>query len=293
MYISCSSFCVKCYSDRSALTDMTYKRKPMTQREVEIIQNLKKKLKLPVTHIAKAVERNKTSVYKALKVKGVRKNHKAKKRGAPKKLAKSEINRILRVLHKLIRSAKGQQEITLAMLMKRAKVKVSASTLKRELRKCNVKFRRMRIKPLLTKADKKERFSFAKKYRKMSVTFWRKVVQMHIDCKTFPVYANALARVYAAQREVRGAYRLPKQGLGEGYVIVSKSLKFNPGPRAVKILAGVGKGRMLLWHDYGRKWNGKVAADSYLGPVKTALSKAWPRAKKHLVLEDTLHLSLV
>jgi hypothetical protein len=70
---------------------MVCKRRPLEDREIEIIRNLKKKLKFPVVHIAKAVGRNKTSVYKALKLKHVRKSRKNdKKRGAPKKLTKNE-----------------------------------------------------------------------------------------------------------------------------------------------------------------------------------------------------------
>ena len=41
-------------------------RKPLTQREVTIIRRLKRVIKLPVTKIAAAVDRNKSTVYKAL-----------------------------------------------------------------------------------------------------------------------------------------------------------------------------------------------------------------------------------
>jgi len=37
---------------------------------------------------------------------------------------------------------------------------------------------------------------------------------------------------------------------------------------------------------YGKKWNGSVAAAMYTGPVKAVLQNAWPRQKKHLMLED-------
>lgn len=37
---------------------------------------------------------------------------------------------------------------------------------------------------------------------------------------------------------------------------------------------------------YGKKWNGRVAAAMYTGPVKAVLQYAWPREKKHLMLED-------
>ena len=45
------------------------RRVPLTSREVVIIRRLKNVVKLPVTKIALAVERNKTTVYKALEKK--------------------------------------------------------------------------------------------------------------------------------------------------------------------------------------------------------------------------------
>ena len=45
------------------------RRVPLTSREVAIIRRLKNVVKLPVTKIALAVERNKTTVYKALEKK--------------------------------------------------------------------------------------------------------------------------------------------------------------------------------------------------------------------------------
>ena len=53
-------------------------RVPLTAREVQIIRRLKAVIKLPVTKIALAVGRNKTSVYRALD-----KSWKASKRGRP------------------------------------------------------------------------------------------------------------------------------------------------------------------------------------------------------------------
>ena len=70
---------------------MLCKRKPLEDRETEVIENLKKKPKVSVAHIAKAVGRNKTPVYEALTVKHVRKSPKKDKNmGAPKQLTKNE-----------------------------------------------------------------------------------------------------------------------------------------------------------------------------------------------------------
>ena len=66
MYFSSSSS----FSNSLVLVGiMVSKRRPLEDREIEIIQNLNKRLKLSVAHIAKAVGRNKTSEYKAVKLK--------------------------------------------------------------------------------------------------------------------------------------------------------------------------------------------------------------------------------
>ena len=53
------------------------------------------------------------------------------------------------------------------------------------------------------------------------------------------------------------------------------------------VLAGVGHGRVLVWEAIdGRNWNGDVAAEMYMGPIKAALRRAAPGKRKWRVLED-------
>ena len=87
-------------------------------------------------------------------------------------------------------------------------------------------------------------------------------------------------------REVRGAYRAPGQGLNADYVVLPKALRTNPGARPCRIAAGIGGGKVLLWHEVGRVWSGKVAADLYAGPLRSALAKRFPRQRSWTVLED-------
>ena len=93
-------------------------RKPLQAREVKIIRNLKKKLKLAVTKIAAAVERNKTSVYKALDPKWT-----ACKRGRKDAIGAKGVAHIIRTLNSMIKKAKGLQEITLRMVKRKSKCK--------------------------------------------------------------------------------------------------------------------------------------------------------------------------
>ena len=253
----------------------------MGVREVTIIRRLKTIVKLPVTKIALAVDRNKTTVYEALD-----KKWKGLKRGRPDLLSSKDINLLLRTARAMIKKAAAKREVTLVMIKKRAKIKAGEATIRKALQKRGVRFRRMRSKPLLTKEDVKTRFVFAKKNRKKPKSFWTKKIDLHWDLKTFPVYGNEEARAVGAQRQVRGAYRELGQGLDEAYVVIPKHLKYNTGVRALKIAGAVGKGRCRLWTDVGKKWNGKKAAELYSGPVRAALRKASPLKRSFLMLED-------
>ena len=57
----------------------------------------------------------------------------------------------------------------------------------------------------------------------------------------------------------RGAFRARGQGLAQGYVRPSKTLKHNTGAQSARVLAGVGQDRVLVWEYLpGNKWNGQV-----------------------------------
>ena len=260
---------------------MPFIREPMTLREVAIIKNMKTKLKLPVTKIALAVSRHKKTVYAALN----RKRAPLPRRGRPLALTGRQLSAVVRLVKTMVSSAKAKREVTIAMIKKRAKLKVTTRTLLTALHKRGIRFRRMRSKPLLTTKDKKDRYAFAKKYRNKPVSFWAKNVHLHIDCKNFPVYADARGRDYAAMREVRGAYRTRGQGLDESYVVVPKHMRVSTGKKPVKILGGVARDRVVLFHDYGPKWNGRVAASCYEGPILAALRRTW-RKPQYKILED-------
>jgi hypothetical protein len=84
----------------------------------------------------------------------------------------------------------------------------------------------------------------------------------------------------------RGAYRQPGQGLDEAYVVLPKELRYNPGAKSVKVLAGVAVGRVRMWHVLEQKWSGRAAAAVYAGPVINALQRTWPGKRVFHVLED-------
>ena len=78
-----SSLCLKPLSAEGAFPAMVLCRKPLDRREIEIIQRMKKVLKYKTTKIAEAVGRNKSTVYRALKI---RLNQTMPRRGRSKAL---------------------------------------------------------------------------------------------------------------------------------------------------------------------------------------------------------------
>jgi hypothetical protein len=256
-------------------------REPLGAREVAIIRRIKDVLKVPITQIAKVVDRNKTQVYRALD-----KSWKSHKRGRREVLSGKDATHLVRTLKDMQKKALAKQEISLAMLMKRAKCRACDRVVRNALQSRGIRFRRMREKPILTKDDKQARFDFAKRYRSKSRAWWLQNVHLHIDVKNFPAYVHAAARDVAAMRSVRGAYRAAGQGLDEAYVVMPKNFRYNPGVRSVKILGGVGNGSVHLWHSLDKMWNGSVAADCYKTAVIQSLRRAWPGKKVFRVLED-------
>ena len=65
----------------------------------------------------------------------------------------------------------------------------------------------------------------------------------------------------------------------------NKKHRINPGG-VVKILAGISGDRVVLWHDLGKKWNGKVAAEMYHGPIIKVLRRVRGVKPSYLVCED-------
>ena len=265
----------------SATMVKQYQRKPLDHREAYIIKRMKKVAGLSAAKIAEVVERDKKSIYKTLAGKLT-----FSKRGAKNKLTKKDTNRLVKILRDMIRKARARWEITLAMLKKRAKCKVDDKVIRKALRTKNIRFRRLRAKPVLTKKDRKDRYAFAKKFRRKTKAWWLKKIKAHWDLKNWIVYTNGKSREVAAMREVRGAYRAPGQGLDENYVVLPKDLRYNTGAKPVRIAAAVGGGKVLLWYEVGSRWSGKKAADVYKGPLRSALMKRYPRSKSWLILED-------
>ncbi len=253
----------------------------MSPDERRILMRMHHEQKMQPAAVAKATGRSLSAVCRLL----ARKKP-AKPCGRKKVLKPQQVDRLQAVMKKMITEANGEQEVTMEMVKRRARCSASLRTISRELHKRDVYFRRLRSKPKLTPDDIKERFDFAKKYKSKSKKWWNTHIQMFIDNKSFPVYLTNKARAYGAQRAVRGAYRQKGQGLDRGYTKASKTMQHNPCGKSLVVAAGVGKGRVLMWHVLKKKWSGAEAADMYTGPMSKALKKAYPLRAVFKTLED-------
>lgn len=202
-------------------------------------------------------------------------------------LTKAKIDFLVRRLDELVRRSQNRYTVTVSMLKRSTRVKASERTISNALHDRKIFFRKLREKPVLTEADIEERYEFAKKYRNRSTTWWLQNMHAGIDGKFFKVYLTGAARLVAARHATYGAYRSPGQGLDGAYVKPQKRVKYNTGAPSSLIVAAVGAGRMLMWHDVPRgRWHGQAAADMYKGPLHKSLIKAWGNKRHFNVLED-------
>ena len=202
-------------------------------------------------------------------------------------LSKAQIDLSVRRLDELIRRSQNRYTVTVAMLKRSTRIRASEKTISKALHEKNIFFRKLREKPVLTETDINERFDFATKYRKKSAHWWLQNIHASIDGKFFKVYLDGADRVLAAQHATYGSFRSPGQGLDGAYVKPKKNAKCNTGAASALIIAAVGAGRMMMWHEVpDTRWTGQAAVDMYTGPLKKALAKAWGKKRNFHVLGD-------
>ena len=210
-----------------------------------------------------------------------------KKQGRKPILDSAAVDKLQKKLEQMIQKADSKYEVTVTMLKRSSRTKASEKTILKALHARKIYFRRLREKPVLTDDDIKDRQVFAKTYSKKTGNWWNKHIHLTIDVKHFKVLPHSNARRYAAQEVTRGVYRKRGQGLNKGYTKPVTKTKFNTGAKGIKVLAGVGNGKVLLWEYLdGQRWGGKVAADMYSNPMLKKLTKTFPERKTYNVLED-------
>lgn len=210
-----------------------------------------------------------------------------KKQGRKAALDTTAVDKLEAKLAAMVKRADGRYEVTVATLKRASRTKASERTILDALHKRGIYFRRLREKPVLTDQDVIDRKAFAEKFGDKPASWWNKAIHLTIDVKHFQVLPHGNSRRHAAQEATRGAYRKAGQGLSKGYTKPLTKTKFNTGAKGVKVLAGVGNGRVLLWEYLdGKQWSAKTAADFYKGPIAKKLRAVFPGRAAFKVLED-------
>ena len=98
------------------------------------------------------------------------------------------------MVDKLVDKADAEYEISLAMIHKRSRLKVSPRVVVNALHTRGYRFRDLRQKPILTPDDITARYEFAKKYKGRSVGWWQKTVHIHLDNHMFKTATTGKGR---------------------------------------------------------------------------------------------------
>jgi transposase len=212
--------------------------------------------------------------------------HPPKPIGRPPALTEGQVDRLENILNEMVDKADGQYEVTVAMVTKRARLKVSERVVSDALHARGIYFRKLRSKPILELEHIKDRYSWAQTYRHKPAKWWLQHVHVHLDNHAFKVATTHLGRRLLSRRRVRGVYRTKKKSLRRSVVKPNAKLRQNTGARGVLVAGGVGAGRTLVWHVVDTAWGGDAAALFYKNAVRPALKQAYPGKTKFVLLED-------
>ena len=206
--------------------------------------------------------------------------------GRPKALSDTQVDALVRKLEGMVNEAAALYEVTLPMLMRRARVKVSARVVANALHERGYWFRDLRCKPILTPDDVKERFAWAKKYHRKSADWWLRTVHVHLDNHAFKVATTSAGRKLKAKRAVRGVYRAKGKSLNASHVKPNPRQHRSLGAKGILKAGGVGGGKVLVWHTIDQVWGGSAAETMYRDAVGPALQRRYPGKRFHTILED-------
>ena len=196
--------------------------------------------------------------------------------GRPPALTEKQKELLVQTAASMTQAADAKYQVTLAMVLAACKLKVGERTARDALHKHGVYFRPLREKPVRTEDDEKARLAFGKKYEKQPAEYWEKQVDGYLDNKSFEWLPTHAARTHAAKRTAKGTYRKKGEGLAQGHVKPSKTLKEKFGQR-VQVSVAISSKKVLMCHVVDGAWNKGAACDMYANSLAPALRAAYPR----------------
>ena len=120
----------------------------------------------------------------------------------------------------------------------------------------------------------------------LSGAYFANRVDLIIDNKQWEIPTSERSRNYIDKQRVRFHLRTKAEGLQPEMTKPNrKKNRMNTGGHA-KVCAGISNSRIVVWEYLPSRWNGKVAAGLYAGPILKALKKHRGEKRKYLLLED-------
>lgn len=204
-------------------------------------------------------------------------------------LTEEKFKKIEKAMDELVEKVDARKEITMAMILKRSRIKIGERTVFNKFREKGIYFHKLFGRLDLSDEDKEERAAWCDSKISRGKSQWKTMPHAIIDNKNFQIYVTDKGREYAARRGVRGVYRKRGAVPKKGTVKSKNELKF-PAP-SVQVTAAVIKGRIRMFNFVDGTWTGEEAAKMYKGPLARALRAAYPDVaknprKKFNVIED-------
>ena len=253
----------------------------MTADEKRLVRDMHFNQLMPRTEIADAVGRSLSSICRLLAQRST-----PNPVGRPRALSEKHIDQLVAVLNQMVDNANATYEVSLPMLMRRARVKACSRVVANALHSRGYWFRDLRHKPILLPEDVKARMHFATKHMHKPKAWWVRHVHVHLDNHLFKCATTVRGRTLLAKRVVRGVYRTRGKSLRPGHVKPHPKLKLSLGCKGILKVGGVGGGKVLVWHTICGTWCGEAAASAYTDVIAPALKAHYPGRTSFLVLED-------
>ena len=134
-------------------------------------------------------------------------------RGRKKLMTPKRVRAVDVARKELQKEHKNSREVTMPMILRRARVKVDCTTASRALKEQGVQWRSSREKATRTPEQELARKEWCAKKRRLPANYFSTTIDLIIDCKKFELPLNVRARVQASSRKVRGTYRSRSEGL--------------------------------------------------------------------------------
>ena len=230
---------------------------------------------------------NLTNVRKALKGQSYRRGQ-VETRGRKRKLSRRVVLKLDTTRKQLIEKANNEGEVHWGNVLRKARVRVHASTAARsfEAEGIDVKWRRPREKPQREAEHVEERMEICRRWRFLPRNFFTDRVDLIMDNKLFKVPTHARGLRHMKTTRIRGHLRTRSEGTKKGYTKPNqKRQNVNPGGK-LNVCGAIIGGRIRVWHYLPNTWNGDAAADLYENTLAPALSKHRGAKATYLVVED-------